>query len=161
MPPGCPWLSSAVGSSWGPSWGGRIADQRRRFTWFALACWGSGPLAALVFTAQVSPWATVGLAFGVACLTRMSIAVTPILWLERAGSSRTTATGLFALSNQLGSVGGPSHGGLMLALGGFPRVELFCLGGSVIVAVVLQGKVRDSATLLAQMARQQGTTATA
>jgi hypothetical protein len=49
----------------------------------------------------------------------------------------------------------------MLALGGFPRVELFCLGGSVIVAVVLQGKVRDSATLLAQMARQQGTTATA
>jgi hypothetical protein len=91
----------------------------------------------------------------------MSIAVTPILWLERAGSSRTTATGLFALSNQLGSVGGPSHGGLMLALGGFPRVELFCLGGSVIVAVVLQGKVRDSATLLAQMARQQGTTATA
>jgi MFS transporter, DHA1 family, inner membrane transport protein len=140
--------------------GGRMADQRRRLTRFALACWGSGPLAALVFTAQVSPWATVGLAFGVACLTRMSIAVTPILVLERAGSSRTTATGLFSLSNQLGSVGGPSLGGLMLALGGFPRVGLFCLGVSVLAAVVLQCKVRDSTEFLAQMARQPGTTAT-
>lgn len=140
--------------------GGRIADHRRRLSWFALSCWGSGLLAVLVFTAQVSPWATVALAFGVACLTRISNVVTPILLLERAGSSRTTATGLFTLSSQTGAFGGPLLGGLMLALGGFPRVGLFCLGVAVLAAVVLQCKVRDSAEFLAQTALQKGTTAT-
>jgi predicted MFS family arabinose efflux permease len=104
--------------------------------------------------------ATAALAFGVAGLTRISNVVTPILLLERAGSSRTTATGLFTLSSQLGGLGGPALGGLMLALGGFPRVGLFCLGVSVTAAVVLHCKVRDSAKFLAQTALQQGTTAT-
>jgi predicted MFS family arabinose efflux permease len=140
--------------------GGRIADQGRRLAWFALSCWGSGLLAALVFTVQVSPWATAALAFGVAGLTRISNVVTPILLLERAGNSRTTATGLFTLSSQLGGLGGPALGGLMLALGGFPRVGPFCLGVSALAAVVLHCKVRDSAEFLAQMALQQGTTAT-
>jgi predicted MFS family arabinose efflux permease len=101
----------------------------------------------------------VALAFGAACLARISNVVTPILLLEWAGSSRTTATGLFTLSSQLGGFGGSALGGLMLALGGFPKVGLFCLGVSALAAVVLQCKVRDSAEFLAQMARQQGTPA--
>ena len=132
--------------------GGRVADHRHRLAWFAMACLGSGLLAALVFTAQVSPWATVVLACGTAGLARISSAVTPTLLLERAGRSRTTATGLFAMSNQLGAFGGASLGGLMLALGGFPLVGLFCLGVSVIAAVVIRLKVRDSAAALEQMA---------
>jgi hypothetical protein len=39
-------------------------------------------------------------------------------------------------------------------------VGLFCLGGAVLAAVVIQCKVRDSAAFLAQMALRQGTTAT-
>ena len=109
--------------------GGRVADHHRRLALFALSCWGSGLLAALVFMAQVSPWVTVALAFGAAALARISSAVTPTLLLELADNSRTTATGLFTVSNQLGVFGGASLGGLMLALGGFPRVGLFCLGG--------------------------------
>jgi predicted MFS family arabinose efflux permease len=140
--------------------GGRIADHRRRLAWFTLSCWGSGLLALVLFTAPISPWTTVALAFGVACLTRISNVVTPILLLERAGSSRTTATGLFTLSSQLGAFGGPSLGGLMLALGGFPQVGFFCLGISMIAAVVLQYKVRESVAFLAQIAPQKGTTAT-
>jgi len=140
--------------------GGRVADHHRRLALFALSCWGSGLLAALVFTAQVSPWVTVALAFGAAALARISSAVTPTLLLELADNSRTTATGLFTVSNQLGVFGGASLGGLMLALGGFPRVGLFCLGVSVIAAMVIQLKVRDSAAFLAQIALRKGTTAT-
>ncbi len=111
--------------------GARVVAHRRRIALFALACWGSGLLATLVFTAQVSPWATVALACGAAALARISSAVTPTLLLELEGSSRTTATGLFAMSNQIGGCGGPAMGGLMLALGGFPLVGLFCLGVAV------------------------------
>jgi len=130
--------------------GGRVADHRRRVTLFALSCWGSGLLAALVFTAPVSPWATVALAGGAAALARISFAVTATLLLALAGNSRTTATGLFAVSNQLGVVGGASLGGLMLALGGFLWVGLCCLGVAVLAAVVVQLTVRESAAFLAQ-----------
>ena len=69
---------------------GQVADHRSRVAWFAMACVGSGVLAALVFTALVSPWATVVLAFGAASLARTSTAVTPTLSLVLAGGSRTT-----------------------------------------------------------------------
>ena len=48
----------------------------------------------------------------------------------------------------------------MLALGGFPRVGLFCLGVSVIAAMVIRLKVRDSAAFLEQLALRKGATAT-
>jgi predicted MFS family arabinose efflux permease len=95
----------------------------------------------------------------VAALARISTAVTPILLLERAGGSRTTAAGLFAASNQVGAFGGSSLGGLMLALGGFPQVGLFCLGAAVMAVVVLGLTVWASAARLAQQALKEGTTA--
>jgi DHA1 family inner membrane transport protein len=124
--------------------GGRVADHRRRLALYAIACVGSGLLAAMVFTTRVSPWATAALACGVAALTSISLTVTPMLLMELAGSSQTTAAGLFAVSNQMGAFGGPSLGGVMLALGGFPPVGLFCLGVSVIAAVVIRLKVRET-----------------
>jgi hypothetical protein len=42
--------------------------------------------------------------------------VTPTLLLERASNARTTAMGVSAVSKQIGAFGGPSPGGLMLAL---------------------------------------------
>lgn len=97
--------SGAIVGGW---LGGRVADHRYRLAWYALSCVGSGLLAALVFTADVSPWAIAALACGVAALTSPSLTVTPMLLMERAGNSRTTATGLFAVSNQIGAFGGPS-----------------------------------------------------
>jgi MFS transporter, DHA1 family, inner membrane transport protein len=155
-----PLALAGMGVMVGSILGGRVADHPRRVAWFALSCWGSGLLAALVFTAQVSPWGTVALACSAAALARVSSAVTPTLLLELAGNAQTTATGLFTMSNQLGVFGGAALGGLMLAWGGFPRVGLGCLVMAVLAAAMIQLKVRDSAALLAQMARRQGTTTT-
>jgi MFS transporter, DHA1 family, inner membrane transport protein len=149
--------SGAIVGGW---LGGRVADHRQRLAWYALSCIGSGLLAALVFTTQGSPWATAVLAGGATALTSPSLTVTPTLFMEVAGNSRTTATAFFAVSNQLGAFGGPALGGILLALGGFPLVGLFCLGVSVLAAVVVRLKVRDSAAFLAQHARRKGTTAT-
>jgi hypothetical protein len=140
--------------------GGCIADHRHRLAWFALACVGGGVLAASVFTVRVPAWVTVAFACGMAGLGCISSVVTPAWLLERASGSRTTATGAFAASNRVGVFGGASLGGLMLALGGFPLVGLFCLGVAVLAAVVIRLKVRDSAASPAQRALCQGSTTT-
>jgi predicted MFS family arabinose efflux permease len=70
----------------------------------------------------------------------LSWPVTAVLLTELAGQSRATATGLFAVSNQLGVVGGASLGGVMLALGGFPWVGMFCLVTAVMAAGVILAK---------------------
>ena len=101
----------------------------------------------------------VGLACGAAMLARLSSAVVATVLMELAGESRTTATGLFALSNQLGVFGGASLGGLMLALGGFALVGLFCGVVAVLAGVVIGLKVRESAAFLTQLALREGTPA--
>ena len=86
--------------------------------------------------------------FTVACLLAalaslllLSWPVTAVLLTEHAGQSCATATGLFAMSNQLGAVGGVSLGGVLLALGSFPLVSLLCLGAATTAAVVIHAKV--------------------
>jgi predicted MFS family arabinose efflux permease len=100
--------------------GGRVASYPHRLVVVALSFAAGGLVAALVFTLHPSPWLTVGLAFGVAALLTLSWPVTAVLVMEAAGQSRATATGMFAVSNQLGMMGGASLGGLMLSLGHFP-----------------------------------------
>ena len=47
--------------------------------------------------------------------------------------------------NQLGVIGGASAGGLVLALGGFSLVGVFCLGSAMAAAVVVIGlRVRSA-----------------
>jgi DHA1 family inner membrane transport protein len=139
--------------------GGHVADHRHHLAWFGLACLGSGVLAVLAFTVPGSPWATVTLASGAAALARIPSVVTPTVLLAHAGGSRTTATGMFAVSNQLGSFGGISLGGLMLALGGFPMVGLFCLAAAVLAAMVIRIKASDAPGSLELMAQRPGHTA--
>ena len=74
----------------------------------------------------------------------LSWPVTAVLLTELAGQSRATATGLFAVSNQLGAVGGASLGGVMLSLGSFPLVGLFCLATAATAAVVIHSKVQKA-----------------
>lgn len=83
-------------------------------------------MAAMVFIDPPSLWPVVALAFGVGTVTRVSSIVTPTLLVELAGRSRTTATGLFAISNSVGRIGGASLGGAMLALASIPAVGFFC-----------------------------------
>ena len=125
--------------------GGRVANHPCRVAWLLGSCWSSGVLVALVFTLSVSLWVTVTLAGGMAILSRMGFAVTPMLLLEMAGQSRTTATGLFTTSNQLGIFGGAAVGGVLLAWGGFPWLG-WCYGGvAILAAVVLHVQGQDAA----------------
>jgi predicted MFS family arabinose efflux permease len=125
--------SGAIVGGW---LGGRVADHRHRLAWYALSCAGSGLFAALVFTTQVSPWVTAVLACSATALNSPSLTVTPALLMDVAGNSRTTATALFAVSNQLGAFGGPALGGVLLAFGGFPRVGLCWLVVSVLALIM-------------------------
>jgi predicted MFS family arabinose efflux permease len=136
-----PLIVAGLGVIAGSLVGGRVAGQASRVTVVALAFVGGGLGAALVFMTDVSPWVTVMFAFGVASLLPLSWPVTAVLLTELAGQSRATATGLFAVSNQLGAVGGASLGGVMLVLGGFPLVGMFCLVTAVLAAGVIRGKV--------------------
>jgi DHA1 family inner membrane transport protein len=135
--------------------GGRVVDHPRRLALFAAFPLGGGLLAGLIFTTNVSPWATAALAFGAVALLRISNTVTPVLLLEMADSSRATATAMSSFSSQLGALGGASIGGLMLALGGFPMVGYFCLSVSLIAAIVVRLKVRDSAEFVQRMALRE------
>jgi hypothetical protein len=85
----------------------------------------------------MSPWATVRLAGGVSGVLPLSWPVTAVLLTELAGQSRATVTRLCTVSNQLGAVGG-----VLLALGSFPLVGMFCLVTAALAAEVIRGKVR-------------------
>ncbi len=135
--------------------GGRIADSRRRLSLLTLAASLGGLLAVLVFVGTVSPWLTVAFAFGVTASLRVSSSITPTLLLELADSFRSTATGMFAVSNQVGVFGGASIGGVMIALGGFPMVEIFCLGAAGVGGALVLLKVRNSAGFLEPIALQE------
>jgi predicted MFS family arabinose efflux permease len=136
-----PLIVAGLGVIAGSLIGGCVAGQASRVAVVALAFVGGGFGAALVFMTDISPWVTVILAFSVAALLPLSWPVTAVLLTELAGQSRATATGLFAVSNQLGAVGGASLGGVLLALGGFPLVGMFCLVTAALAAGVLRGKV--------------------
>jgi MFS transporter, DHA1 family, inner membrane transport protein len=140
-----PLMIAGLGVITGGLLGGRVAGQAYRLDAVAGAFVGGGLGAVLVFTTAISPWATVMVAFGVAGLLLLSWPVTAVLLTEHAGPSCATATGLFAVSNQLGAVGGASLGGVLLALGSFPLVSLLCLGTATTAAVVIHTKVQTAA----------------
>ena len=89
---------------------GRVADHRRRLMLLANSSILNGLIASLGFIDLPSHWCVVALAFGVGTLTRVSSVITPTLLVEIACSSRTTTTGLFAVSNQFGQIEGASLG---------------------------------------------------
>src|SRR5215471_16245234 len=124
--------------------GGRVTSQPHRLAVVA-GCFAVGGLvAALVFTVPLSPWLTVGLAFVVAACLTLSWPVTTVFLMEMAGQSRATASGLFAVSNQLGIAGGAALGGLMLSLGRFPYVGAFCMATAIMAAVIVQYKTPEA-----------------
>ena len=123
--------------------GGRAAELTRRLSLVSGSLLCGGLVAALVFVTEASPWATVALCSGVGAFLVMSWPVTSVLLIELAGRSRATALGMFAFSNQAGAVVGASLGGLMLALGGFTLVGVFCLCAAATAAVVIRLKVRE------------------
>ena len=126
-----------LGGMLGSLVGGSVAGQTWRIRGVALALTAGGVLVGSVFLVEVSLWLTVLLASAGMLLAAV---FEPIIWTltaELAGESVATANGMLAFSTQLGSALGASAGGVILAVGGFGFVGLFCLGAAVLAALVI------------------------
>ena len=128
--------------------GGYVADRRDRARILGVSFLGGGVAAALVFTMPFSPWLTVVFAFAVSGLLLLAWPVVAVMLTDLAGASRATATGLLAVSSQMGILGGASLGGVMLAWGYFPLVGIFCLVMAVLAAGVMRYKVWGDGTAI-------------
>jgi DHA1 family inner membrane transport protein len=137
-----------TGAMLGSLLGGYVAGRAQRLTWVVLALLLGGGFVSVALTVSPSPWIAILLCCASALLLTIFEPVTWALTAELAGESRATANGLLATSNQLGIIGGASAGGLVLALGGFPFVGLFCLGAATAAAAVVIGLKRRSAQAL-------------
>jgi predicted MFS family arabinose efflux permease len=138
-----PLTLAGIGVIAGAIIGGRVAVHRQRLVLLSICFMIGGLVAPLVFTIHISLWITVTLSFCFAVLLTMSWPVMALLLTEMGGRSRATAAGLFATSNQLGMVLGTSIGGLMLYLGSFPLVGLFCFATAATSAILLRYKARE------------------
>ena len=88
-------------------------------------------------TISLSPWTAIILCCAGALLLTIFEPVTRALAAEFAREARATANGLLATSNQLGIIGGASVGGVVLALGDFPLVGLFCMSAAAAAAAIV------------------------
>ena len=124
--------------------GGVIAGRSYRLLGVAIASLGGGLGVGAIFALGAPVWVVIAASLGVSVLLTVSMPVLMILMLELAGRSRATASGMFGASNQLGSVIGASIGGVMLSIGDFAAVGLFCLVASALSAVMVRFKLRKS-----------------
>jgi predicted MFS family arabinose efflux permease len=126
-----------LGAMTGSLLGGRVASRARRIKWSVLALVLGGIGVCVAFAVSPSPWITIGLCGASALLLTIFEPVTWALTAELAGESRATANGFLATSNQFGIVGGASVGGLVLAVGGFGFVGIFCLAAAILAAALV------------------------
>jgi predicted MFS family arabinose efflux permease len=143
-----PLTLAGIGVIVGTIIGGRVASHKFRLLLLTSCFILGGLLALFIFTTHISLWITVMTSFLFAIMLTMLWPVMALLLTEMAGSSRATATGIFAMSNQLGTMLGTSIGGLMLHLGSFPLIGLFCFATAITSAIILRFKVRESSEVI-------------
>ena len=136
-----------TGAFVGSVFGGLIAGRSNRLLGVAIASLGGGLGVGAIFALGAPIWVVIAAALAASVLLTVSMPVLMILMLELAGQSRATASGMFGASNQLGSVFGASIGGVMLSIGDFEAVGLFCLVASALSAVVVRSKLQKSKEL--------------
>lgn len=137
-----PLVLIGAGATIGSLYGGMIAGRSHRLTAVAIASFGGGLGAGIIFSLGAPIWVVIVSSLGASILLTTSMPVLMILMLELAGQSRATASGMFGASNQLGSVIGASVGGLMLSMGDFPAVGLFCLVAAALSGVMVRFKLQ-------------------
>ena len=138
-----PLMFAGLGVIAGSIIGGHVASHEHQLTIISIFFLIAAPVALLVFTTHISFWITAGLSFVTIGLLMISAPVTALLSTEWAGESRATATGMFSVSNQLGIMGGASIGGLMLSLGSFALIGIFCSVTAATAAALVRYKVQE------------------
>ena len=133
-----------LGAILGAFVGSVVAGRAARLAVASACSLGGGIAAVVLFSAGISEWMVIALGFGVAAFFSIGWPVLTTRLTELAGPSTATALGFFAVSNQLGAVGGSAIGGLALAIGGFSMVGVFCLAVAAVAATVLRFKVQES-----------------
>jgi predicted MFS family arabinose efflux permease len=142
-----PLVLIGTGAFFGSILGGLIAGRTYRLLGVAIASLGGGLGVGAIFSLGAPIWVVVASSLVASVLLTVSMPVLMILMLELAGPSRATASGMFGASNQLGSVIGASIGGVMLSIGDFAAVGLFCLVASALSAVMVRFKLQRSMEL--------------
>jgi predicted MFS family arabinose efflux permease len=127
--------------------GGLIAGRSYGLLGVAIAGLGGGLGVGAIFALGAPIWVVIAASLVASVLLTVSMPVLMILMLELAGKSRATASGMFGASNQLGRVFGASTGGVMLSIGDFAAVGIFCLVASALSAVMVRVKLQKSTGL--------------
>jgi len=127
--------------------GGLIAGRSYGLLGVAIAGLGGGLGVGAIFALGAPIWVVIAASLVASVLLTVSMPVLMILMLELAGKSRATASGMFGASNQLGRVFGASTGGVMLTIGDFAAVGIFCLVASALSAVMVRVKLQKSTGL--------------
>ena len=135
--------------------GGGVTESAHRRLLVTFCVLIGGLLVGLAFIINLSPWASVALFFGGLGLLLLEITVLGALIMELSGGSRGTAAGMFTFSIQLGGVTGASVGGLLVSLGGFSLLGIFCLGTASASAATVWLKVPDSPEFRQRVASRQ------
>jgi predicted MFS family arabinose efflux permease len=128
-----------LGTMTGSLLGGYLAPSPQRLAWAACGLIAGGIGLGLAFGMDLLPWWAIALS----CIGMVALTIfEPISWVvtaELAGESRATANGLLATSNQIGVIGGASAAGLVLAVGDFPWLGLFCIASALASAIIVMG----------------------
>jgi predicted MFS family arabinose efflux permease len=127
--------------------GGLIVGRSYGLLGVAIAGLGGGLGVGAIFALGAPIWVVIAASLVASVLLTVSMPVLMILMLELAGKSRATASGMFGASNQLGRVFGASTGGVMLSIGDFAAVGIFCLVASALSAVMVRVKLQKSTGL--------------
>jgi MFS transporter, DHA1 family, inner membrane transport protein len=117
--------------------GGKLPHLSVRRVLSVTALLVGGVLVCAAFSIPVSLWATVVFTSAAGALFSVTQPMVLTSLITLAGEARGTATGMFALSNQISAMVGTAIGGLLLVLGGFSYIGIGCLVMSVIAAIMM------------------------
>ena len=100
----------------------------------------AGLTGTFLFESTLNTWVSVGMGFSVGALTHLAMPTFLNIVARVSGEHRSSAMGLFAVTNQWGSLLGAAPGGLILAKGGYGPLGFLLLGlalaGSAICLVL-------------------------
>ena len=120
--------------------GGEVSRNRWGLLILAVTSIMAGLTGTFLFESTLNTWVSVGMGFSVGALTHLAMPTFLNIIARVSGEHRSSAMGLFAVTNQWGSLLGAAPGGLILAKGGYGPLGLLLLGmalaGSAICLVL-------------------------